>query len=241
MRVIVKAGAVLMPLIIALGACSGPRPVSSGSSSMKPAHLYVIDDVSASPATMTDPVVAQAVQRRLTEAARQMQLGDTIVVYEAGSRLADREVGHPPIVTDYSLRIPAATALLRGQMQEIAARFKKDGGDGATNLVLPLQLIRPDCSPRSTVVLVTDGLEESDAVSAGRALSDGRPVRLPPPPDKYLAGCHVQFLGFGLTTASSGKAELLPDRQLVALREGWTAYLTNAGVRAEDIEFASVL
>jgi len=232
---------VLLPLTLALSACSGSGPAQHVATAMRPAHLYVIDDVSASPATMTDPAVVQAVRRRLSDTASQLQLGDTMMVYEAGSRLADREVGHRPIVTDYSLRMPAATAMLMGQMQEISARFQKEGGDGATNLVLPLQLIRPDCSPRTTIVVVTDGLEESEAVSAGKALSENQPVNLPPPPSKYLAGCRVQFLGFGLTTDVTGKAQLLPDGQLTALRTGWTNYLQAAGVRAEDIEFASVL
>lgn len=241
---IIPVAASLLPLAITLTACTGSPPrASQGQAPKKPAYFAYIDDVSSSPATMNDPVVVQAAERRIgEEMTKEVQLGDTITVYEAGARSADRMVAHPPIVTDYNLRVPAARARLLQQLREVATGFHARGGDKATNLLLTLEAARPQCTPRSTVTLVTDGVEESDTYSAAKALRAGKAVNLPPPPGKYLAGCHIQLLGFGLTTElSAGKAQLLPARHLAALRQGWTAYLRAAGVRPDDIDFVSVL
>lgn len=243
MRTSTIVGAALLPLTIALAACSVAPTKAEGTNPRKAAHFVYIDDVSTSPATMIDHTVAKAVERRIgDDLSASVQLGDTITVYESGGRSADRMVAHPSIVTDYNLRIPAAHAQLTQQLRDIASRFQAQGGDNATNLLLTLESIRPKCTPRSTVTLVTDGVEESDAYSAAKALNGGKPVSLPQPPFKYLAGCRVRFIGFGLTADPlKGGPQLMPARQLAALRQGWTSYLEAAGVQTQDIEFISAL
>jgi hypothetical protein len=246
MRTIESMGtAALLPLMIALAACSGSHTATDAPGPKRPAHFTYIYDVSTSPATINDSAVIQAVQRRVgDDMMKNVRLGDTITVHEAGGRSADRMLEYQPIVTDYNLRVPAARARLLEQMRAIVARVHSQGGDNATNLLLALESIQPDCaSPGSAVTLITDGVEESDVFSAGRALAKGKPVNFPQPTlGRYLAGCRVLFVGFGLTEdPSAGKAELLPARQLSALRQGWTNYLQSAGVHPEDIEFVSAL
>ncbi|WP_067734188.1 hypothetical protein [Novosphingobium naphthalenivorans] len=236
-----KQGAAL-PFFLALAACSGAPAPTDAPHTSEPAQLTVIDDVSESTAAHIDPAVAKAAQQRIAGLAGQMQLGDSIIVYEAGARSAERMIAHPAIVTDYNLRIPAAAAKLEQQLQEIAARFDAEGGDDQTNLLLALETIRPSCTPRSTVVLMTDGMEVSDAYSASQALVAGEPVNLPPPPGEYLAGCRVVMLGFGLTIDPSAEApQILPASMLISLRQAWTAYLQAAGVKPADMTFISAL
>jgi hypothetical protein len=209
---------------------------------MKSARLYVIEDTSLSPGTMIDAAVAQAAERYVSNVAAHMELGDSMTVYEAGARTANRMVAHPTIVTDYDLRIPTAVKTLDKQMEDVVASFRAHGGDNATNLLLTLETIHPDCTPRTTLILVTDGIEDSEAVSTSRALAAGKPVNLPAPAGKYLAGCRVVFLGIGITLDPSvGKAQLLPERALSALQLGWSNYLMSAGVQAQDVEFVSHL
>ena len=63
-----------------------------------------------------------------------------------------------------------------------------------------------------------------------------------PPSGRQLAGCRVRFIGFGITTdTASQESQLLPSKQLAALRLGWMTYLQAAGVRADDVEFVSTL
>lgn len=242
MRIVYRIWAVLLPIIASLTACSNPQESAQARPRSKPAHHYVIVDVSTSTATQTDPVVAQGVERTLgDDMAKSVELGDAITVYEAGARGADRMVARLNLVTDYSLRVPVAHAKVVRTLHESAERFRNQGGDNGTNLLLTLESIRPECSPRSTVTLITDGIESSEAASAARALASDQPVSLPPPPGRYLAGCRIRFLGFGLTTDATNKAELLPASQLNALRSGWANYLQAAGVQPDDIEFTSTL
>ena len=170
------------------------------------------------------------------------RLGDRFSVFESGASDAARMVSQPAIITGYNLRLPAAHARLMGQMNDIAARFRDHGGDNSTHLIESLEAIHPDCSSgRDVITLVTDGVEESDSYSATKVLEAGKPVNLPSPPGRYLAGCHqIVLLGFGLSVdLSGGRPQLLPAKSLATLHQGWLNYLTEAGVGAEDVEFVS--
>jgi len=243
MRKLIRIWVFLLPILAAVTACSGSSPEPSPASG-KPAHLVYIIDGSTSPATINDATVMRAAEDRVgEEMKRDAQLGDTLIVFQVGSTDASRMVSYPAIHTGYNLRLPAAHARLVGQMNEIAARFRDQGGDTSTHLIESLEAIRPECaSGRDVITMLTDGVEESDSYSAATVLSAGKPVNLPSPPGRYLAGCHkVILLGFGLSVdlSAGGRPQLLPARSLAALRQGWLNYLTAAGMRAQDVEFVS--
>lgn len=69
----------------------------------------------------------------------------------------------------------------------------------------------------------------------------GKQVELPPPSGAYLKNCKIEFLGFGMAVDSAGTAALLPEAQLRSLRDGWTKWLTAAGVAPDDMVFTSLL
>jgi len=241
MRIAIYAAS-LLPFTAALAACSGSHGVADAKPPSTSAHHIVIVDVSASSAALSDVLLRQAVQRRITaDLKKSLQLGDRITYYEAGSRNAERMVATLDIKTGYSQRVPAALTKLSKAMGGSATKFESTGGDGGTNLLLAMETIQPSCAARSTVTVSTDGIEESDAYSTSAALNAGKPVTLPSPPTAYLSGCHVRLVGLGLTGGLSGQNQVLPAAQLAALRKGWTAYLQAAGVAPDAIEFVSAL
>lgn len=236
-------GAALLPLSIAIAGCSGSPANTSAPTASKAAHDIVIVDVSASPATISVPAVTKAAENWIGEdMKRNMRLGDALTVYQAGSADASRMVGFPTITTGYDLRIAAAHGKLIGQLSAIAQQFQKQGGDDSTHLNETLEAIHPDCSSgRDDIIIATDGVQVSAGYSAATALARGKPVKLPPPPGRYLAGCHrLVMLGFGLTIDPSADApELLPAKSLAALKQGWLDYLVAAGMQPQDVEFIS--
>lgn len=244
MRSIPFTAAALLCATTALAGCSGSPAQTGTSAPAKAGHHIILVDVSVSPATMNDPAVASAAERHIgDDMQRNAKLGDVLAVYESGSAEAARMIGHAPIVTGYNLRLPAAKTKLIEQLHEIAQRFHDHGGDNATHLVQSLEAIKPDCSSgHDTITITTDGLEEDGEMSSAKALATGKPVHLPAPSGRYLAGCHkLTFLGFGLTDDGAGKESLLPPNQLAALRRAWLDYVTGAGMRSQDVEFVSVL
>lgn len=243
MRAIFKATVALLPIVALLSACSDTSEPTQDATPAQPAHHYYINDMSVSTATQTDPAVAQAVDRFIgDDLSNAVQLGDAIAVYDMGARSAERMVATLNIVTDYGLRIPAAKAKVMATLHASAARFKQDGGDGDTNVLLTLEAIRPQCTPRSTITFIGDGVESGE-YSAADALALDAPVNLPSPSSpNLLAGCKIRFVGFGLTVdPATGKAQLLPAKPLAMLRLGWMRYLNEAGALPENVEFISTL
>ena len=239
-----KISAALLPIVATLAACSAEpeTPKQSGAQSQS-AHHYYLNDTSVSTATQIDPAVAQAVERFIgADMDANVQLGDSVTVYETGARSAERMVAKLHLVTDYAQRVPVAKTKVMEALRASAARVQREGGDGDTNLLLTVEAIRPNCTSRSTITFIGDGVESGDYSAAG-ALALDAPVNLPAPSsDSLLAGCKVRFVGFGLTgNSATGTAELLPAKPLAMLRLGWMRYLTQAGVRPEDVEFISTL
>lgn len=244
MSIISKFWAVLMLIAAVLAGCTSTPDATKEAQPTESAHHYYLNDISGSTATQIDPVVVQAVDRFIgDDMANTVQLGDSVIVFDTGAAAAERMVARVSLITDYGLRVPAAKAKVMAAIRASAARFQKEGGDSGTNLIQSLEAIRPKCSPRSTVTLITDGMEESSRYSTSGALNAGQAVNLPPPSNsKLLAGCKIRFVGFGLTADStSSKAQLLPAKHLAMLELGWMRFLTQSGVRPEDVEFVSTL
>ena len=239
-----KISAALLPIVATLAACSAePETPKQTGAQAQPAHHYYLNDTSVSTATQIDPAVAQAVERFIgADMNANVQLGDSVTVYETGARSAERMVAKLHLVTDYAQRVPVAKTKVMEALRASAARVQRQGGDGDTNLLLTAEAIPFNCTPRSTITFITDGVESGDYSAAG-ALALNAPVNLPAPSsDSLLAGCKIRFVGFGLTAnPATGKAELLPAKPLAMLRLGWMNYLQAAGVRADDVEFISTL
>lgn len=239
-----KISAALLPIVATLAACSAePETPKQTGAQAQPANHYYLNDTSVSTATQIDPAVAQAVERFIgADMNANVQLGDSVTVYETGARSAERMVAKLHLVTDYAQRVPVAKTKLMEALRASAARVQREGGDGDTNLLLTAEAIPFNCTPRSTITFITDGVESGDYSAAG-ALALEAPVNLPPPSrDSLLSGCKVRFVGFGLTgNSATGTAELLPAKPLAMLRLGWMRFLTQAGVMPQDVEFISTL
>lgn len=234
-------GAALLPLALALSACSGGQPTADNATPKHPAWLYVIDDVSSSARVQGDDLFGRGVRARAVEAVTQLKLGDRVQLIEAGSLQADRLVAHPLIKTGYHLSLAKARRELAGQIEGVAQRTQASGGDGTTNIIATIANLKPDCaSGRTDIKINSDGVESSAAFDAGKAMAQGKPVSLPPPATPFLRGCRVEFIGFGVVSDSSESGgQLLPSRELEALRKGWSDYLTAAG--ASEVTFTSLI
>lgn len=233
----------LAPLALTLAACSGAPSSGDAQARQHAAHFYLLDDVSGSSAMQDDDAVGNAARRRAGEAVRELALGDAITVLEVGGRAADRFVAHPTITTGPQLRQAKASRKLVSRLEDIARRYQASGGDSGTNLLLALENLHPDCaSGRSMIMIVSDGIESSDAYDAAAALHAGKPVMLPKPSGRFLRGCKLAFLGFGVSVDPTlGKGVILPEVQLAALRTGWVHYLTAAGIAPDAVTFTSLL
>ena len=240
MRTLLKALSCLTPVCLTLAACSGSAPSEAPKPPQHAAHLYIMSDVSGTSVVQGDNVVGNALRQRVADAVKTMELGDSVTVVEVGSRSAERFVARPTITTGPKLRQAAASRKVVAQMEDIASSYRANGGDGGTNLLLALDTLRPDCrSGRSVIMIVSDGIESSEAYDAVAALNAGKPIELPPPPSSLLRGCQLEFVGFGVAADGSGKGAILPEVHLRALRKGWEKYLTAGGVAASDMTFTS--
>jgi hypothetical protein len=241
MNSLFKLATCLTLVCLALAACSGSVPPDAPKVPRHAAHLYVLSDVSLSSPVQGDDAIGKAVRKRVADVVKEMELGDSITVLTVGGRDAKNFVAYPMITTSPQLRLPAASRKVAAQLDEIARNHRANGGDGNTNLLLALDNLRPDCrSGRSMIMIVSDGIESSEAYDAAAALSAGKPVEMPPP-SGLLRGCMVELLGLGVVADSSGNAAILPDAQLRALRKGWEQWLTRAQVAPEAIRFTSRL
>lgn len=200
-------------------------------------------DVSASTAFIKHPPYGDAAIRRVGEALREQQLGDKVRVLTMGSRTNDRAVQALALASDRRLRLPALHRQVEARLSELLAENRQTGGDGSTNILFALENAQPECTPRSKVVIVSDGIEESESYSVGAALASGQPVQLPPPSRRYLDGCEVEFIGIGIAapTVNGQSLETLPNAQLQALIAGWRDYLVAAGASPAAIRFTSIL
>lgn len=234
-------GAALLPIALALAACSGGAPSGGNATPKHAAWLYVIADVSSSARVQSDDAFGKGVRARAVQAVTQLKPGDRVQLYEAGSLEADRLVAQPVIKTGYHLSLAKAGRVLAAQIEDVAQRARANGGDGSTNLIATLINLNPGCaSGRSEIKFISDGMESSAVFDAEAALAAGKPVALPPPATPFLRGCRVEFVGFGVVSdGSASGGRLLPARKLEALRKGWSDYLKAAG--ASEVTFTSLI
>ena len=241
MRNILKLASCLTPLCLTLAGCSGSAPSDAPKVPRYAAHLYVLSDVSKSSTVQGNDALGKAVRARVADVVKEMELGDRVTVLTVGGRAAKNFVAYPTITTSTQFRLPAASRKVVAQLDEIARNHRASGGDGNTNLLLALDNLRPDCrSGRSMIMIVSDGIESSEAYDTAAALSAGKPVEMPPP-SGLLRGCMVELLGLGVVADGLGGGNILPDAQLRSLRKGWERYLTSAQVALEHIRFTSRL
>lgn len=241
MNTLLKLATCLTPVCLALAACSGSAAPNAPKAPQYAAHIYVLSDVSKSSTVQGKDALGEAVRKRVADVVKELELGDSVTVLTVGGRGAKNFVAYPTITTSPRLRLPAASRKVIAQLDEIARSHQASGGDGNTNLLLALDNLRPDCrSGRSMIMIVSDGIESSEAYDAAAALNAGKPVEMPPP-SGLLRGCMVELLGFGVVADGAGSSNILPDAKLRALRKGWEQWLASAQVAPEHISFISRL
>lgn len=233
-----RAGLALVGLL-ALGACHPAKPLKA----QMMASITILYDRSGSTAMIASPRFGDAAIAKAGDAVMHAEIGDTVRTIEIGSRTGDRAVDALSEVIDRRHRQGSVRRDVEAKLRELQASDRQSGGDGATNILYTLENAQPVCTPGSAVVILSDGVENSEAYSAEAALAKGRPVRLPPASEPYLRGCTVTFVGIGIAPKAGrdGSVQTLPDAQLKALVVGWREYLRSAGVQPSDMHFTSIL
>ena len=234
-------GFVLTGLAICLAGCN------STDATVEPlvrqaAEMTVMLDASASTAFIASPSYAEASVKRVGEATMRQELGDSFRIMNFGDRSAGNGVAIFKVKSGYAKRLPTVRRDMEAALQDQMAKNRQRGGDGSTNITFSLENAGIRCTPRSVVVVLTDGIAEDERFSATKALKAGQPVNLPPPASPFLRGCSVEMIGVGMAPAGIGQsAQTLPNDQVQHLIAGWREYLSAAGVRPEDMVFTSLL
>jgi hypothetical protein len=227
--------------------CLGALAVSAcGSPKIAPQHAAVVTlyiDISRSMPLIDNPAFAERVIEQVGREVRDLELGDEVRVFVVGNRTADRAVSLPKISTGYNLRIPEAATRVQKNMRDLIAEHRQDGGDDATNLLFALENSHPICTPRSRVILISDGIEANDSYSVVRALANGTDISLPKAQQPYLKGCSVTFYGMGISseTGAGIEAQPLANSPMQALTNAWRTYLRSAGVNNDAITIHSMV
>ncbi|MFZ5746914.1 MAG: hypothetical protein ACOY45_04565 [Pseudomonadota bacterium] len=231
--------------ILSVAALGGCQQATSAPDQPAPqaAVVTVFYDGSSSTAFVASPAYAEAAVKKVGQAVMDQRLGDEFRIVPFGSRTTDRSVAALSIASGYKLRLASARKQVESSLSGLLEQDRQTGGDGTTNLLYSLENAHPTCTSRSRIIILSDGIEESEAYSAGRALMAGRPVHLPSPGSAYLKGCSVMFIGIGVSPmgGSGQTAETLPSKQLASLISGWRIYLESAGVSPADMSFTSIL
>lgn len=228
----------LIGLTLALSACgsteSQPKPQA--------ATLTIFVDSSASTAFISSPAYADAAIRRVGEAVMRQKLGDSVRIVNFGERSIDNAVDVFAETSGYSNRLPALRKHVTAKLKQVMDSNRQSGGQHATNISFSIENAHLTCTPDSRVVILSDGIAEDETYSVSRALITDEPVRLPKPAAPYLKNCAVEMIGIGIAPISSGQSvEVIRNDQLQRLKAGWSDYLSQAGVRPQDMSFISLL
>jgi hypothetical protein len=234
-----RIAALISILGLALAGCHSPP--SANRPPPQAAVMTVLVDSSSSTAFISSESYGDAATKRVGALVLAQQLGDEFRIVPFGSRTTDRALDAFSEASGYKRRLPAIRKDLEASLAELLAANRKGGGDGSTNLLFTLQNGGLSCTPRSRIVILSDGIEASETYAVAPSLAANKAVHLPAPSTPFLKGCSITFIGIGISPMGDGQAETLPDAQLKALIAGWREYFQAAGVAPADIQFQSIL
>lgn len=223
------------------GCSNSDAAAAPTGTSHQPAVMNLYADVSGSNGAVGNANLASREADMVASEFAKFQLGDSARTIIVGTRSAEHAAAPPPIITSYTLRMPTAQKQLSDRINGIFATARSTGGDDSTNLLYSLEASKPICTPRSRVVLLSDGDESSDNFSRFDAILTGKPIEFPKPPAKYLRGCSVTFYGFGVSADQGGVPQVMSNDNLRGLKRAWVLYLTQSGVNEADINFVSII
>lgn len=182
--------------------------------------LTIAVDASESSGAL-NPAVAKIAAAQVRREIAALQLGDVVRLQKFGARSV-QNLPSETIAITRAMR-PATLAERIGKfVEEFPA--KVNGGDDETNIIAYLEFgSHFDCANGGKILLVSDGIESSSYISAGKLLAG---KSLPPPDSGLLTGCEVEIFGLGQTQGGA-----VPPQSAKALRSAWESWMKAAGAK----------
>jgi hypothetical protein len=200
--------------------------ISAGAaeSAPKPRHIVVGLDLSSSFPLISDPIFAQRAGARIAPAIRDLPPRSLVTlrtfgVYDptANPLRFDKQISSVNRPGDVAVAVETIIASIPKLIKE--GRLKAHGW---TNIVAFLETVAPNVNCRknkTTVILVSDGIEDSDY-----ARLTSEKGKLPPPKTPLYAGCDdLQFIGIGVGANRPALTE--------HLRGEWANWANEAGFK----------
>ncbi len=197
-----------------------------------PANHYVFLDVTGSVPLVQNEAYAQRAAASVSSLlANSALLGDTIYLQHIGDRNWD--ILNPKSwTTGRKLRV---SKLAGGVAEYIAGIPNEKFTVSETSIFFALQTAPIQCSPGSTVILLTDGLETGRETNLMDVLSGEK--QFATPAREYLKGCSVSLVGLGIPVSDEGAMSI---GQLDNLEAAYRTYFVAAGVHPDDISIKNL-
>ncbi len=178
-----------------------------------------IDLSGSSPVTTIEAFAARSAQK-VSEKIRALQFGDWLKIKTFGE-LGASNLERLEIRIDRRNRQKKIAESVRALIEAIPRQQLT--AQPSTNLVSWLEFQDFDCASGSEVILLTDGIESSEYVTATKFVNGGP---LPAPAPGLLAGCEVTMIGIGQTAEGS-----LFAKEIKHVRSEWNGWMKIAGAK----------
>ncbi len=185
------------------------------------ADLWIGIDFSGSNPLLSHQAYADRAALYLQHQILPMEEGDTVTILGFGARYLGDNLTQRSVTIDRRLRAPSvaqmAAEFVRKLPESDAVR------QGQSSIVDLLELTYGfDCAAGDQLILLTDGLESSEATKASDLLA-GESL---PAPDRDLAGCTVTMYGLGAG---------MRGQHAKTLRRAWSDWMKQAGATFEAV------
>ena len=173
-------------------------------------------DLSGSNPLLTHKHFAAVAARYVADQITLLDDGDKVRITSFGARNEAENVLSKQVVISRKNRVKKVAKQVSSILQQLPSQAKE--GQSETNIVAWLEFTNGfDCEDKSTVLVITDGIEHS-SYTDGQSFAQGKKTL--PEPDVDLKGCKLIFYGLG--------AGLEPV-MVKHIRKSWRSYAEKAG------------
>lgn len=201
--------------------------LSSSAQAQQPAHVTFAMDQSASNPNEVE-TFRHAAARYAKDTVAALNMGDTVAVMTFG----DGGLSNFQLTNRVKLSARMRPSQVGAALEKAIATKAEDAAKHPQNETRLMSFFEDSyrefqcAAGNAKVIVFTDGIEHSAELTGKQFVIDKKP--LPDPTPGILAGCHVEFIGVGIS--SSGTFQR-PEKKHIT--EAWTAWMKKAGATFE--------